>query len=162
MLIKMRPVLALIYLLAAIPIANNLTSTAGLIPVGFGLHATAGTLLIGTVFLYRDVIHRAYGVRVVLAAIALGAVVSFAVAAPSIAWASAAAFAISELADLIVFVPIARRSFVLAVVVSNVAGVLVDTFVFLPLAGFPVTTGIVLGQLVGKLWASALVLPVLR
>lgn len=149
-------------LLGVILAANALTSAAGMVPIGHGLEVTAGTFLVGFVFLYRDVVHRVFGPVGAVAVITAGAVLSYVVADPRIATASAAAFALSELADLAVFQPLDKRHmFVLAVVLSNVVGVLVDTFVFLPMAGFPVILAVVTGQLVVKLAATLAVLPVL-
>lgn len=142
-------------LLLVIPAANYLTTHYGMVPVGFGLTATAGTYLAGLVFVLRDELHRAHGPVPTLGVILAAALLSYVVAAPAIATASAVAFLVSELADWLVFSRLIRAGHTLAAFgVSNVVGVLVDTFVFLPLAGFPVTTAVVAGQIVGKLWAT--------
>lgn len=106
----------------------------------------------------------------VAAVIAAGAALSFAVSAPAIAVASAAAFALAELADLGIYTPLRRKGYVRAAVASNVVGAVVDTFVFLWLAapflssiipGFSIT-GMAPGQVAGKLAVTAaVVLPVL-
>ena len=59
-------------------------------------------------------------------------------AGPALAVASAAAFAVSELADLLVYQPLRRRRFLRAVLASDTVGAPLDTVVFLALAGFPV------------------------
>ena len=69
-----------------------------------------------------------------LAAITAGVVISFVVAPPALALASAAAFAISELSDFAVYTPLVRRGFALAVVLSCVAGAAIDSAAFLWLA----------------------------
>ncbi|MCW6005377.1 VUT family protein [Micromonospora sp. CPCC 205371] len=131
--------------------ANWLTSTYGLVPVGFGMTATAGTIAAGYTLLARDWVHKIAGRRVVLACIAAGAVLSAVLAGPTLAGASAAAFAVSELADLLVYQPLRRRGFLRAVLASNAVGAPLDTIVFLSLAGFPVWSA-----LPGQLWVKAL------
>ena len=87
-----------------------------------------------------------------LAAIAAGVVISFVVAPPALALASAAAFAISELSDLAVYTPLVRRGFALAVVLSCVAGAAIDSAAFLWLAFGSLQH--VAGQVVGKTYAA--------
>ena len=100
-------ILVLLYALT-IPAANWLIGHVGttcvpdgpcLIPVLPGLMAPSGVLMIGAALLLRDLVQRRYGPAVSLAAIAAGVVISFVVAPPALALASAAAFAISELSD---------------------------------------------------------------
>jgi uncharacterized PurR-regulated membrane protein YhhQ (DUF165 family) len=142
--------------LGCILAANYVTSRFGLVPVGlFGLVATAGTYFIGLTFVLRDLLHDTAGRRWTLAVIAAGAVLSFAVASPAIALASAAAFALSETADLAVYSPLRRRGYLRAAVASNVVGAAVDTVVFLTVAGFPLADAFA-GQMVGKLIITAL------
>ena len=115
-------ILVLLYVLT-IPAANWLIGHVGttcvpdgpcLIPVLPGLMAPSGVLMIGAALLLRDLVQRRYGPAVSLAAIAAGVVISFVVAPPALALASAAAFAISELSDLAVYTPLVRRGFALA------------------------------------------------
>lgn len=136
--------------LACILAANWATTRYGLVPVGFGLMATAGTYFAGLSFVVRDSLHDAAGKRWTLAVIALGAALSFLIAAPFIALASAVAFALAETADLLAYTPLRRRGYVRAAVASNVVGAVVDSVVFLTIAGFPVMAALP-GQLVGKL-----------
>jgi uncharacterized PurR-regulated membrane protein YhhQ (DUF165 family) len=82
-----------------------------------------------------------------------GAALSWLVS-PSFAVASATAFLVSELADFAVYTPLARRSWLGAVALSNTVGLLVDSWLFLTLAFgslqfFP-------GQVLGKVEMSAL------
>lgn len=130
--------------------ANYVTSRYGMVPVGFGLIATAGTYFAGLSFVLRDSLHDAAGKRWTLAVIAAGAALSFLVADPFIALASAVAFGLSETADLAVYAPLRRRGYIRAAVASNVIGSLVDTVAFLAIAGFPVMAALP-GQMVGKL-----------
>jgi len=129
--------------------ANYVTSAYGMVPVGFGLTATAGTYFAGLSFVLRDAVQDTAGKRWALAVTLAGAVLSLAIAAPAIALASAAAFAVSELTDLAVYTPLRRRGYIRAAVASNAVGALVDSVVFLTVAGFPLLA--LPGQLVGKL-----------
>jgi uncharacterized PurR-regulated membrane protein YhhQ (DUF165 family) len=118
--------------------ANVLTARYGLIPVGVGLVATAGTWTAGLVLLARDAVHEAAGWVAVVACIAAGAVLSAVLTTPQLALASGAAFAVSELADLAVYAPLRRHGWAKAAAASNLVGSVVDTLVFLTLAGFPI------------------------
>ena len=142
--------------LACILAANYATTRWGMVPVGFGLMATAGTYFAGVTFVLRDLIQDLTGRRVVLVLIMWGAALSFAVSAPFIAIASAVAFGLSELADLAIYQPLRRRGYIRAAVASNVVGSFVDTVVFLTIAGFPLWESLP-GQMVGKLMVTAAV-----
>lgn len=134
----------------SIAAANYLTAWFGLVPAGFGLLVTAGTYAAGLALGARDVVQRVAGIRAVLACILTGCVLSWLLAGPRLAIASTAAFLLSELLDLTVYTPLRRRSFALAVLMSNAAGAVVDTLLFLHLAGFPLTAASVGGQLLVK------------
>lgn len=136
--------------------ANYATTRWGMVPVGFGLMATAGTYFAGVTFVLRDLIQDLTGRRVVLILIMWGAALSFAVSAPFIAIASAVAFGLSECADLAIYQPLRRRGYIRAAVASNVVGSFVDTVVFLTIAGFPLWESLP-GQMVGKLMVTAAV-----
>lgn len=143
--------------LVAILAANYVTTTQGLVPVGFGLTATAGTYLAGLTFVIRDSLQDTGGKRWTAAGIVVGAALSFAVADPFIALASGAAFLCSEAADWAIYSPLRDRGYVRAAVASNVVGSVVDTLLFLWIAGFGLSAPIVAGQLVGKLTVTAAV-----
>lgn len=129
------------------------------IPVGFGYDAPSGVLWIGLALLLRDVVQSVLGKRAVLGGIAVGAALSY-VVAPSLAFASAVAFGLSELLDFAAYTPlVARGRVVAAVVASNTIGAVVDTFLFLWLAFHSIQFW--QGQIIGKLWLTALVLPAL-
>jgi uncharacterized PurR-regulated membrane protein YhhQ (DUF165 family) len=136
--------------LGCILAANYVTSRYGMVPVGFGLTATAGTYFAGLSFVLRDSLHDAAGKRWTLTVIAAGAVLSFLIADPFIALASAVAFGLSETADLAVYTPLRRGGYLRAAVASNVVGSVVDTIAFLAIAGFPVMAALP-GQFVGKI-----------
>lgn len=152
---------AAVSFIATIVLANYLTSRYGFVPVGFGLTATAGTFAAGIALALRDATQDALGRRAVAVVIVLGAALSFLVADPFIAIASAAAFLISELADFAIYTPLRARSrlgdrrWAGAVVVSNVVGAVVDTAIFLGIAfGAAAILPGIPGQLVGKSWAT--------
>lgn len=142
--------IAAVALLGCILAANYVTSSLGMVPVGFGLVATAGTYFAGVCFILRDTLQDSIGKRWTVAVILAGALLSFLVSDPFIALASATAFAISEIADLAVYTPLRKHGYIRAAVASNIAGALLDTIVFLAIAGFPVMAALP-GQMVGKL-----------
>lgn len=149
--------LALIAYITSIFLANWLTSHYGLVPMGFGLVATAGTYAAGFALLARDAVQRTVGIPLTLAAMGVGVLLSAVLADPRVALASAVAFGAAELVDLFVYTPLSRRGWGRAVLGSNIVSAPVDTVVFLAIAGFPVTVAAVAGQLVGKvLWATVL------
>jgi hypothetical protein len=142
--------------LACILAANYVTSEYGLIPVGFGLMATAGTYFAGLAFVLRDSVQDTGGRVLALAVIVAGGLLSYLVADPFIATASCVAFLASESADFAVYTPLRKRGYLRAAVASNVVGTVVDTFLFLYIAGFGITGQIVAGQFVGKLTMTVL------
>ena len=149
---RLRAPAALTAYIAAITTANWLTSRFGLVPVGFGLTATAGTYAAGAALMLRNVVQDLLGRRILLIAIIAGAAAS-ALTSPSLAWASAAAFGTSELMDTALYTPLRRHDWALAVMAASLLGALVDSLLFLYLAHFPVTGNGVAGQLLGKTWA---------
>lgn len=140
----------------AILAANYVTTRYGMVPVGFGLVATAGTYFAGLTFVLRDAVQDLAGRRAVLAVILIGALLSYALSAPAIATASAAAFLLSEAADFAVYQPLRKRGYLRAAIASNVVGAAVDTVLFLWIAGFPIVQALA-GQIVGKTLITAAV-----
>jgi queuosine precursor transporter len=128
-----------------------------LVPVGFGLLAPSGSFAAGVTFVARDVVQRVKGRRWALIAIALGTVLSVMVS-PRLALASGSAFLFSELVDFGVYTPLQERRFVLAVVLSGVAGSIVDSVIFLSLAGIPMAAALP-GLLLAKVWVQLLAGP---
>ena len=146
---------ALFVYISAIVAANILSAHFGLVPVGFGLVVTAGTYAAGFALLSRDFVHTYLGVRGVLLGIAVGVILSWFLATPALATASAVAFLVAELADMLVFLWIRPRGFVRAALISNCVSAPVDTVLFLWIAGFPLVFESIVGQMVGKiLWAT--------
>jgi len=151
---------------ACIPTANWLIGNVGteclpngpcLLPVAPGIFAPSGVLMIGLALVLRDLVQRRLGVRLAVVAILVGAALSGFVAPPELVVASAAAFLISEIADLAVYTPLQRRGLVLAVFASSVVGLFVDSFIFLYLAFG--SLDFLLGQVIGKAWMVLLALP---
>jgi len=143
---------SLLYL-STIVAANWLIETYGPIPVGFGLLAPAGVYLIGPALVLRDLVQWLGGRVWSLAALAVGAGLSFLVAAPAVATASATAFAVSELIDFVLFTWIAPR-WTRAVTIGGVAGAVTDSVVFLAIAFGSMEY--LPGQILGKLYGVAL------
>lgn len=149
-----------------IPAANWLIGNVGtkcvpdgpcLVPVGPGLMAPSGVIMIGLALVLRDLVQRRLGLKWAIAAIVAGALLSGLVAPPSLVVASAAAFLVAELADLAVFTPLQRRGLVMAVLASSVVGLVIDSMIFLQLAFG--SLDFLLGQVVGKAWMVMLSLP---
>jgi uncharacterized PurR-regulated membrane protein YhhQ (DUF165 family) len=151
-------------LLAVIVGANWALNTFGVVTV-FGVAMPAGVLFAGAAFGIRDVIHETAGGWLVLTAIAAGTALSLilsdSAAIPggitTIAIASGAAFAVSELLDYAVYSPLRRRHWPAAVVASNLGGSVADSLLFLFLAFGSINYAG--GQIVGKFAMVALALP---
>lgn len=122
------------------------------VPVGLGLTAPSGVLMIGAALVLRDIVHERLGATWALLAIMVGAGLSAWVATPALVIASTAAFALAELADLAVYAPLRRRRLWLAILLSGLAGAIVDSAVFLWLAFG--SLAFIEGQVIGKLWMS--------
>lgn len=149
------PITAVAFL-GCILTANYVTTEYGMIPVGFGLTATAGTYFAGLTFVLRDSLQDTLGKWPVMALIVFGALLSYLVSDPFIALASGVAFLVSEVADLLVYTPLRRQGYIRAAVASNIVGAFMDTVLFLWIAGFPIQQAIA-GQMVGKLAVTIVV-----
>jgi uncharacterized PurR-regulated membrane protein YhhQ (DUF165 family) len=164
---KLEGIVFLILFALTIPAANWLIGNVGtkcapngpcLIPVApGGLMAPSGVTMIGIALVLRDLVQRRLGVGVAVGAILAGAALSALVAPPALVVASAAAFLLSELADFVVYTPLARRRLVAAVVASGLVGLVVDSIVFLWLAFGSLE--FLAGQVVGKAWMVLLSIP---
>jgi len=149
-----------------IPAANWLIGHVGtvcqpagpcLVPVAPGLMAPSGVIMAGAALVLRDLVQRRLGASTSSLAILAGAVLSATLAPPALVVASAAAFLLSEFADLAVYTPLVRRGLIVAVVASSVVGLVVDSIVFLWLAFG--SLDFLLGQIVGKAWMVLLSIP---
>jgi uncharacterized PurR-regulated membrane protein YhhQ (DUF165 family) len=149
-----------------IPAANWMIGNVGtkcvpngpcLIPVGPGILAPSGVLMIGIALVLRDLVQRRLGVAYAVAAILGGTLISAGLAPPSLVIASGLAFLLSEAADLAVYTPLARRRLLTAVVASSLVGLVVDSIVFLWLAFG--SLDFLVGQIIGKAWMVLLSIP---
>lgn len=143
---------ALVYVLTVVA-ANWLVQNFGVVPVGFGLVAPAGVYLIGVALVLRDFVQWSLGKAWMLAALATGTALSFLVADPRFAIASAAAFAFSELADFALFTWVAPR-WARAVAIGGIVGAIVDSAIFLSIAFG--SLAFMPGQVLGKAYGIAL------
>lgn len=153
----------LIAYIATIPAANLAVTHFGAVPVGFGYVAPAGVYLVGLALVLRDLAREAVGRGAVLAAIAIGTVLSYLLADPSLATASAVAFAVAETMDFVVYEPLRKRGLLVAILASNAVGLLADSLLFLHLAFG--SFNYLPGQILGKAWmtfAAVVVLALLR
>ena len=130
-----------------------------LTPVGFGLLAPSGAWAAAVSFPARDVTQRLGGRRLGIAAIVVGAAVSWAVSDPRIALASGATYLCSEAAAMAVYTPLQRRWFVPAVFASGCVAIVVDSVLFLHLAGL-YSTPVLEGLILGKFWVILAAVPV--
>jgi uncharacterized PurR-regulated membrane protein YhhQ (DUF165 family) len=118
------------------------------------LAVPAGSIIAGLTFTLRDLLHDHFGGRFVLGAVALGAGLSWCLATPTLAAASASAFMLSEIVDSCIYAELRARSRLRAVVYSNLAGLLIDSAIFVPLAFG--TVAALPGPLAGKALATML------
>lgn len=154
---------AIALFILTVPLANWLIGNWGtdclddgpcLIPVGFGLMAPSGVLVIGAALALRDYVQSRSGVVVALGSVAVGAALALIVAPSGLILASVAAFVMSELLDTAIYTPIRRRNVVLAILMSGTAGALLDSAVFLFIAFG--SLDYIAGQVVGKLFMTVL------
>lgn len=147
-----------------IPAANWMIGNVGtfcvpdgpcLIPLGFGLMAPSGVLMIGLALVLRDAVHEWLGARAALYAIGVGAILSYLLADPFIAVASLIAFGVSELSDFAVYSKIRQRSRELGILVSGIVGSVIDSALFLYIAFGSLAH--IEGQIFGKIAMSAAV-----
>lgn len=152
---------------AAIILSNYLIVHVGILagpgvhltPVGFGLLAPSGVWAAAVSFPARDVTQRLGGRWLGVAAILVGAAVSWKISDPHIAVASGITYLCSEAADMAVYTPLQKRWFVPAVFASGCVAIVVDSILFLHLAGLyslPSLEGLVLG----KFWVILAAVPV--
>lgn len=137
--------------------ANWAIATFGVIPVAPGLLAPAGVLFVGLAFPLRDFIQRVRGRWWSVAAILVGAALSY-IVSPRFAIASGVTFLVSEFCDFAVYTPLAKR-FAVAVLASSVASLVVDSILFLTLAFG--SLAFLPGQIVGKVESVAVVMVLL-
>jgi len=147
-----------------LPVANWLIGNFGttcvengpcLIPVGFGYMAPSGVLVIGLSLVLRDWLQELTDWRWSAVAVTFGAFISYLVADPFIALASAIAFLSSEMLDLAVYTPLRKSGRHIAVLLSGVIGAIADSMLFVYIAFGSIEFA--LGTVLGKLYASIVV-----
>ena len=109
-------------------------------------------LVVGLIFIARDFAQRVIGHWVLVAMLVAG-VLSYFLADPFVAYASVAAFAISELADWLVY-SFTKRSFAQRILFSSALATPLDTIVFLGIMGWlsaPAVLAMTASKLVGAL-----------
>ncbi|HEX9595759.1 MAG TPA: VUT family protein [Anaerolineales bacterium] len=149
-----------------IPAANWMIGNVGtecapsgpcLIPVAPGISAPSGVIMVGLALVLRDLVQRRLGWKAAAAGILVGTLLSGLVAPPQLIAASAAAFLISETADMLVYTPLQRRKLIIAVFASSAVGLVIDSIVFLSLAFG--SLAFLEGQIIGKAWMVLAALP---
>jgi queuosine precursor transporter len=160
----LRKIIAFAAFAATIPAANWMIGNVGttcipngpcLIPVGFGIMAPSGVLMIGAALVLRDWLHEMAGWKFSFVAVLAGAILSLAFSPPVLAIASAAAFLVAETADLFVYARLRDRSKSLAVMASQIVGAALDSalFVYIAFGSFYFSAGTTLA----KIYAGAVV-----
>lgn len=115
--------------IALIVLVNYAFSVVPIVKLPDGTPWPPVSLVVGFVFVVRDFAQREVGHRILLAMVA-GVVISYVMANPYVAVASAAAFLVSELADWAVYSftgrPLSQR-----ILLSSLLGTPIDSAVFL-------------------------------
>jgi uncharacterized PurR-regulated membrane protein YhhQ (DUF165 family) len=154
--------------IATIPLANWMIGNVGtfcipdgpcMIPVGFGMSAPSGVLMVGAALVLRDQVQEHLGIKWSLFGVLIGAILSYFLANPFIAIASIFAFGVSELIDFAAYTSIRKKGRELAIAISGLVGAICDSVVFLYIAFG--SLAYVEGQIFGKLAISLLAAGVL-
>lgn len=120
--------------LASIIVANLGFTYIPMMPLPFGEMFAPMSLLVGFIFVFRDLAQRQLGHKV-LGLMALGLIASYFMADPFVAVASAVAFAISELIDWVIYTamkqPLKNR-----ILYSSAISTPLDSAVFMLMLGF--------------------------
>ena len=147
--------------IATIPAANWMIGNVGtfcipdgpcMIPVGFGMTAPSGVLMVGAALVLRDQVQEHLGTKWSLGGILVGAILSYLLADPFIAIASILAFGVSELVDFAAYTYVRKYGRAFAVATSGLVGAILDSMVFLTIAFG--SLAYIEGQIVGKLVIS--------
>lgn len=154
---------SLILFILTIPLGNWVVMNVGLvcdpngpclIPVWPGVWSPSAVMVAGLALVLRDAVQSLLGNLWAIAAIVIGALLSYVLADPAVVLGSTAAFLFSELADFAVYTPMRRRYPSSAVILSGLVGSVVDSMIFLSLAFG--SLDYLFGQVLGKFWMSLL------
>ncbi|MCG8510607.1 MAG: VUT family protein, partial [Rhodospirillales bacterium] len=129
------------FYIALIVLVNHAFTVVPLVELPDGTMWPPVSLLVGFVFVARDFAQREIGHRV-LGAMLVGVVISYFMADPFVAIASAAAFLVSELADWAVY-SFTKRPLSQRILYSSVIGAPIDSVVFLGGVGILSTAGVI-------------------
>ncbi|MDF2797374.1 MAG: beta-carotene 15,15-monooxygenase [Devosia sp.] len=160
--------IAIVAFVLTVPAANWMVLNVGstcfphgpcVIPVWPGVLAPSGVALAGLSLVLRDLVQEEVGVRWAFAAVLVGAIIAALVASPQLAVASAGAFLVAELADLLIYTALRRRGLFVASLASSMVGLLLDSLIFLLVAFGSID--LLLGQSLGKAWMVLAATPIL-
>lgn len=122
------------FYIASVVLANLGFSYLPMIPLPGGEMFAPMSLLVGFIFVLRDFAQKAVGHKIFIAMF-VGVAVSYLLADPFVAVASATAFAISEVIDWAVY-SFSNRSLKNRILLSSAISVPVDSVVFMLMVGF--------------------------
>lgn len=140
--------------LAGIVIANLGFSYLPMIPLPGDQMLAPMSILVGFIFILRDMAQRELGHKVLLAML-VGIVLSYLLADPFVAVASAIAFAVSEAIDWAVYT-ITKKPLRERIVLSSAISTPIDSAVFMLVAGFFSWPGLVI-MTVSKMIAAGVI-----
>lgn len=126
--------------IATIPLANWWLNRFGFWELPLLGPVASGVIFAGFAFVLRDIAQLLVGRWWTLLPITAGTALSYLLADPYIATASAAAFGLSETLDWAVYTRLANHRFKLAVLISSIIGSAADSALFLWIA-FDTTNG---------------------
>ncbi|MEV6267581.1 VUT family protein [Kribbella sp. NPDC051936] len=142
---------------------NNGLDSPHTVPIGWGLQAPSGVVLIGLMFAVRDSLHERIGLRGTLLLIATASAVSAIVAPPTLVVASGFTMLVAESSDALVYQRLRAAGRFMAAAMSNVVSSLLDSVLFLTVAfGAAAALAGSLALFIGKLQASLVVMLVLN
>lgn len=132
------------------------------LPIGWGLEAPSGVVLIGVMIAVRDALHERVGLKGTLLVISVGSVVSALLAPAAIAVASGITLLAAETSDALVYQRLRRRGRLRAAFASNLVSAALDSALFLLIAyGFESARHGTWALTVGKSEASVITLALL-
>lgn len=142
-----------------IGLVNWVYVVAPLVELDNGDIWSTADILVGFVFVARDFAQRRVGHHILWGTL-VGSILSWWLATPQIAIASAAAFAVGEMGDWAIFT-FAKRSFAQRILLSSLLGAPLDSLVFLTLIERPSLSCILLMSF-SKLLASLIIYIMVR